>query len=120
MNNLSALRNDRNYRSSSSQMFFKIGVLKNFAIFTGKHLRWSLFLIKLQALTFFIEHRWWLLADLGLQLIEKRLQYRYFPVNIAKFLGTAFFIPLVAASETMTKYIIATAILHSNQNLVST
>ena len=32
-------------RSSRSQMFFKIGVLKNFAIFTGKHLRWSLFLI---------------------------------------------------------------------------
>ena len=27
----------------------KIGVLKNFAIFTGKHLCWSLFLIKLQA-----------------------------------------------------------------------
>ena len=24
-------------------MFFKIGVLKNFAIFTGKHLCWSLF-----------------------------------------------------------------------------
>ena len=27
-------------------MFFEIGVLKYFAIFTGKHLRWSLFLIK--------------------------------------------------------------------------
>ena len=38
------------YRSSRSQMFFKIGVLKNFAIFTGRHLFWSLFLIKLQAL----------------------------------------------------------------------
>ena len=32
-------------------MFFKIGVLKNFAIFKGKHLSWSLFLIKLQAFT---------------------------------------------------------------------
>ena len=33
-------------RSSRLQMFFKIGVLKNFAIFTGKrkHLCWSLFL----------------------------------------------------------------------------
>ena len=31
------------FKSSSSQMFFKIGVLKNFAIFTGKHLCWSLF-----------------------------------------------------------------------------
>ena len=30
-------------------MFFKIGVLKNFANFTGKHLCWSLFLINLQA-----------------------------------------------------------------------
>ena len=27
-------------------MFFKIGVLKNFVNFTGKHLCWSLFLIK--------------------------------------------------------------------------
>ena len=31
------------------QMFFKIGVLRNFAIFTGKHLHLSNFLIKLQA-----------------------------------------------------------------------
>ena len=31
-----------------SQMFYKIDVLKTFAIFTGKHLRWILFLIKLQ------------------------------------------------------------------------
>ena len=35
-------------KSSPSQMFFKIGVLKNFTIFTGKHLCWSLVLIKLQ------------------------------------------------------------------------
>ena len=36
-------------RSSRSKMFFIIAVLKNFAIFTGKHLCWSLFLIKFQA-----------------------------------------------------------------------
>ena len=30
------------FRSSRSQMFFKIGVLKNFAIFTGKNLCWPL------------------------------------------------------------------------------
>ena len=36
-------------RSSCSQMFFKTGVLNNFAIFTGKHLCWSLFMIKLKA-----------------------------------------------------------------------
>ena len=34
---------------SHSQMFFKIGVLKNFANCTEKHLRRSLFSIKLQA-----------------------------------------------------------------------
>ena len=35
-------------RSRRWQMFFKIGVLKNSANLTGKHLCWSLFLIKLQ------------------------------------------------------------------------
>ena len=72
-------------RSSRLQRFFKIGVRKNFAILTGKHLRWCLFLIKLLDLrptillkrdstqmfsykyweilknSFFIEHLWWLL-----------------------------------------------------------
>ena len=60
-------------------MIFKKGVLENFAIFTGKHSYWSLFLIKLQA---------WRPAT----LLKKRLQYRCFPVNIPKFLRTAFFI----------------------------
>ena len=32
--------------SSRSHLFFKIGVLKNFANFTGEHLCWSLFLTK--------------------------------------------------------------------------
>ena len=36
-------------RTSLSQMFFKIGALKNFAYFIGKHQCWSIFLIKLQA-----------------------------------------------------------------------
>ena len=34
------------FRSSCMQMFFKTGFARNFAIFTGKHLCWSLFLIK--------------------------------------------------------------------------
>ena len=34
-------------RSSRLQVFYKIGVLENFAYVTGKHLCWSLFLIKL-------------------------------------------------------------------------
>ena len=33
-------------RSRRSQMFSKTGALKKFAIFTGKRLSWSLFLIK--------------------------------------------------------------------------
>ena len=36
------------YRSNHSKIFFKIGVLKNFAKFTRKHLWWRFFLIKLQ------------------------------------------------------------------------
>ena len=51
---------------------FKIGALKIFVIFTGKHLYWSLFLIKLQT---------W------------GLQQKCFPVNIGKFLRTT---PLAA------------------------
>ena len=38
------------FRSSCSQIFIEISVLKNFAIFTGKHLCWSLFLRNLQVL----------------------------------------------------------------------
>ena len=76
------------FRSSCLQMFFKIGVLKSFANFTGKHLCWSFFLKKLagsrpatllkKASTqgfscevseilktpFFIEHLRWLLLHL--------------------------------------------------------
>ena len=37
------------YRKSRSQTFLKIGVLKKFTNFTGKHLCRSLFLTKLQA-----------------------------------------------------------------------
>ena len=37
------------YRSSHQRCSLKKGVLKNLANFTGKHLCWSLFLIKLQA-----------------------------------------------------------------------
>ena len=46
------------------------GVLKNFVIFTGKHLCWRLFL---QTFKF----------------IEKRLQHWYFPLHVRKFLRTS-------------------------------
>ena len=42
-------------RNPHSQMFFKIGALKSFAIFAGKHLWWRFFLIKLQAATLWKE-----------------------------------------------------------------
>ena len=35
-------------RKKLQEVFFKKTVLKNFAIFTGKHLCWSLFIIKLK------------------------------------------------------------------------
>ena len=38
------------FRNSCSQKIFEIGILKNFAIFTGKHLCWNLSLTMLQSL----------------------------------------------------------------------
>ena len=66
----------RTFRSSRLQMFFKIGVLKSFANFTGKYLCRSLFLKNLQA------------EDL--QLHKKRLQHSCFLVKFSKFLRTPF------------------------------
>ena len=44
----------RTLESARSQMFFRIGVLKSFAILKGKQLSWSLFLIKSQTSILFI------------------------------------------------------------------
>ena len=41
----------RTFKSTPSQMFLRISVLKNFATFKGKKLSWSLFLIKSQTPT---------------------------------------------------------------------
>ena len=66
------------HRSSLSQMFFKICVLKNFLNFAGKHQCWSFFLIKLK--------------DFGpATLSKKRLQQMCFPVKFAKFFETLVF-----------------------------
>ena len=43
-------------KSDCLQTFFKKGILKNYAIFIGKHLYWSLFLIKLQAWRRFLQN----------------------------------------------------------------
>ena len=54
------------------EMFYKKAVLKNISIFKGKHMYWSPFLIKgLQPCNFIS--------------INKRLQNRCFPANVAKF-----------------------------------
>ena len=58
------------FRSSRSQMFLKLGVLKNFINFTGKHFCWSL-----QVYNF----------------IKKRFQHSCFPVKFVKFLRRPFF-----------------------------
>ena len=49
------------------EVFYKKGVLKNFAMFTRKHLRWIL------------------LGAFGVYFVKKRLPHRYFPGNITKF-----------------------------------
>ena len=54
------------------QLFFKKGVLKNFANFTGKHLCWSLFFNKVAGLR-------------ACNFIKKRLQHICVPVKSAKF-----------------------------------
>ena len=56
------------YRSSYSQMFFKIAALKNFAIFTGKKQRWSFFnkALDLKASNFIkirLQHRFFFLEN---------------------------------------------------------
>ena len=63
------------FRSSRSQVFFKIVVLKNFTNSTRKHLRWSLFSVKNS-----IENS-----------IKKKLRHRCFPVKFANILRTPFF-----------------------------
>ena len=61
-------------KSNRWQMFFKIGVLNNFTLFTETHLCWSLFFEKLQ-----------------IKLFKKKLQHRCFPVNIWEICKSSFF-----------------------------
>ena len=63
------------FRSSCSQMTFKIGVLTDFTNFRGKQLCWSL-LIKMQ---------------LSASKFEKRLQHSSLPVKFVKLLRTLYF-----------------------------
>ena len=63
-------------RRSHQRCSIKKAGFKNCAIFTGKHLHWSSFLIKLQNFT-------------PTTLLKTKLQHRCLPVNIANFLRTA-------------------------------
>ena len=76
------------FRSSGSKMFLKIGVLKNFANLTGKHLCWSLFLIQT-------------LLD-SADSVKKRLQHRCYLVKLAKFLRWLFLLPEQLTNPVLT------------------
>ena len=67
----------RNNRSSHRRCSVRKVVLRNFAKFTGKHPCQSLFFDTVAGLR-------------PGTLIKKRLWYRYFPVNFAKFLRTPY------------------------------
>ena len=64
-------------RGSRPKVFCKKGVLRNFAKFTGKHLRQSLFFNEVAGMRPAI-------------LLKKTLSHRCFPVNFAKFLEHLF------------------------------
>ena len=64
-------------RGSRSQMFFKIDVLKNLPMLTGKHLYWTPFFNKVAGLQ-------------ACNFIKKWLQHKCFSMNFAKFLRTTF------------------------------
>ena len=72
-------------RSSHQRCSMKKGALINFAKFTGKHLCRSLFFNKVAGLRSFFNK----VAGLRrASLLKKRLWYRCFPVNFAKFIRT--------------------------------
>ena len=87
----------RRLRNSRPEVSCKKAILRNFAQFTGKHLRQSLFFNKVAACNFIKKET---LAQ-ACNFIKKRLWYRCFPVNFVKFLRTPlddcyfiFFIPI--------------------------
>ena len=65
------------FRGSRPEVFFKKGVLRNFAELTGKHLCQRLFFNKVVGLK-------------PATLLKKRLWHKCFPVNFANFLKTTF------------------------------
>ena len=74
---LQNFKNKSSYYSRSShwRCFMKKAVLKHFTIYTGRHLHWSLFLIKLQGFS-------------PATLLKRDSNCSCFPVNIVKFWRT--------------------------------
>ena len=71
--NILNVRTLLNVRSSRLDVSCRKGVFRNFAKFTGKHLRQSLSFNKVAGLR-------------PATLLKKRLRHRYFPVDFPKFL----------------------------------
>ena len=78
-------------RSSRSEVFYKKGVLRNFAKFSGKHLCQSLFLIKV--------------AGLSCNFIKKETVAQVFSCEFCEFYKNTFYVrtPLVVASDKKGK-----------------
>ena len=76
-NRIVALKPFISFQKQPTEVFFKKGVLRNFAKFTGKHLLQSPFLNEVAGPEPAI-------------LLKKILCHRFFPVNFAKFLRKSF------------------------------
>ena len=63
-------------QKQSMGVFYKTAIPKSFVILKGRHLCWGFFFIKVEGL--YVSNR-----------ITKGLQYRYFLVNIGKFIRTS-------------------------------
>ena len=72
-------------KSSHRRCYIKKVVLRNFAIFTGKHLCWSLFLIKLKASHAKVWFQW------GLQLYSKETLTQVFSYEYCKISKKTYF-----------------------------
>ena len=101
LENVSSIDND--YLEAATR-----GVLKDFVRFTGKHLCWSLFLIKLQAC----------------KSIEKRLKHWCFPLHVSKFLRTPILITLLFSnlfvSDVFSQFFVNTKYIHKYVSLNKT
>ena len=97
-------------KCSHRRCYMKEAVRKNFTIFTGKHLCWSLFWDEVE-----------IKARKTWNFIEKRLQHRFFSVNIAKFLTTPVLKNISARLllKIIKKDFLAMPPVHSNHYMIT-